>query len=81
MWTRSVSNYVEQSLLDLESDGELLETACRDTLCRVQLRFESVHDAREFAEAASRPTNTRDTKLALDKDQRLTLEVFVSRPQ
>lgn len=76
-WTGETTEYLASALRDLKVDGELLETSCRATLCKVELHFDSVDEAVRFRAAASKE---QDATLRLEADETgLTAELYMPR--
>jgi hypothetical protein len=48
-------DHLTSSMVDLETQGQVLAVSCRATVCRAQLRFKDLVEAARYADEAAAP--------------------------
>jgi hypothetical protein len=77
-WSRDIQAYVVEALSDLDSDGQLLEADCRESLCRLRLHFADMNQAVQFGAVAADPSVPKSTFLT-QVNGGLEVEAYLNR--
>ena len=78
-WTAELSTYLNGAFADTGRAGQVLEVACRTTLCRALLRFNALSEAASFDSEAGSQDALRQVFLHPADGDHIEVEVFVPR--
>jgi hypothetical protein len=78
-WTQHLEREVQGALRDLHVAGTLREVACRTTLCRVKLSFDSFDEARRFEAEAGTPERRHDLRVEASAGPGVSFELLLGR--
>jgi hypothetical protein len=77
-WSAELTGYLSSAFIDLCHGGHVSEVACRATLCRAQLHFDSMAEVAKFGADVGTPDGPRRVFMRV-ADGGVEVEVFVPR--
>ena len=77
----ALRGYLEGAIVDLGTNASLLDVACRETLCRVELHFQGPDEAAQLAQFAVDPDQRREVFVEPTDNGGLTVVSYLFRDQ